>query len=392
MSIPTGAAFAAPNGGALPKAVSQKVRARLVAQALNRFPPHTRLLVSAIAGRHLRLGDLALSFPALLFALSVRRRGIDAGAIMADVVAGAPLATLAAAAGLPMWTRKLKPEAFRDLIPMLPDGELFRRQVGTPLSRIKPAEQWTFILAMAMAWRWHSDGFAAWVAREMAAKPDTVSVSDARVVGLWAWYSQKPQTIGFRFTESAWHPGMSFPAAREAANNWIDAVGLFLHLSGGKLPEPWMSEGEAGGYRFVGLETAEEVVAEAAAMHNCLRTFDDDFSSNRMQVYSVRRDGRRVAVLSVQRTPWNPIPVIGELKGPCNKPAPKTVWAAVTQWFFSHDLAAMAAGEPWTELPDLPPQKAWEALWSPFWRERGRIPEALPLVPAGDWRWNLRYG
>src|ERR1700719_2424268 len=90
------------------------------------FQPHVR----GLAGRDVRLADLAVSFPALLFALAAPRSGFDPTPAIARAIGGANLAELAGAAGIPMWLRKLPPEAFVARIGKLPDGELFRRRIA----------------------------------------------------------------------------------------------------------------------------------------------------------------------------------------------------------------------------------------------------------------------
>jgi hypothetical protein len=103
----------------------------LLERRLRRYDPRFQATVRALAARHSRIADLAVSFPALLFALAVPRRGLDPAPALARVVDGAGLAEAAAAAELPMWTRKLPPEAFARPIARLPDGELFRRRSQT---------------------------------------------------------------------------------------------------------------------------------------------------------------------------------------------------------------------------------------------------------------------
>jgi len=58
--------------------------------------------VRAVAARHTRLADLAVSFPSLLFALALPRPDIDPGPAIARVIDGRPLREVAAAARLPV--------------------------------------------------------------------------------------------------------------------------------------------------------------------------------------------------------------------------------------------------------------------------------------------------
>ncbi|WP_229186726.1 hypothetical protein [Bradyrhizobium oropedii] len=83
--------------------------------------------------RHTRAADLAVSFPALLFALAVPRVGVASASALACVIDGRSLAGAAAAAGVALWLRKLPPEAFTSPITRLPDDELLRRQIANHL-------------------------------------------------------------------------------------------------------------------------------------------------------------------------------------------------------------------------------------------------------------------
>src|SRR5262249_9477819 len=107
----------------------------LVERRLQRYCPRFQGAVRALAMRHSRIADLAVSFPALLFALAVPRSGIDPARAVELAIEGAVLAELAAAADVPMWLRRLAPEALVGPIMTLPDGELFRRQIANHLPR-----------------------------------------------------------------------------------------------------------------------------------------------------------------------------------------------------------------------------------------------------------------
>lgn len=79
---------------------------------LRRYHPHVQAKVRARAMQHARIADLAVSFPGLLFALAVPRAGRDSTLALAHVIDGRSLAEAAAAAGIPLWLRRLPPEAF----------------------------------------------------------------------------------------------------------------------------------------------------------------------------------------------------------------------------------------------------------------------------------------
>ena len=120
--------------------------------------------------RHSRIADLAASFPALLFALAVPRPGLDPAPALARVIDGRGLAEVAVAADLPMWLRKVPPEALTRPIMRLPDGELFRRQIANHLPR-SPKLAPTWLQAVADVADFAHEAAAVWVARELVREP-----------------------------------------------------------------------------------------------------------------------------------------------------------------------------------------------------------------------------
>jgi hypothetical protein len=114
-----------------------------IGKRLRRFPLRHRPAVKAVAERHLRVAELAISFPALLFALAVPRSGFEPTPIIGAIIAGAPLRDLALQVGLPMWSRKLMPEAFERPLDALPNGDVVARQIANHLPRSpKLAPRW----------------------------------------------------------------------------------------------------------------------------------------------------------------------------------------------------------------------------------------------------------
>src|SRR5262249_50764518 len=161
-------------------------RVDVVEGRLRRYCPGVNAQVRALAGCHPRLADLAVSFPALLFTLAVPRAGFDPMPGIARVIAGASLATAASDARVPLWLRKLPPEAFVRPLPLLPDGELFRQRIVNHLPRSpKLAPAW--LQSVADAAEWGHEGAAVWSARELLRDPGT-KLGCLRLIGLFAWF------------------------------------------------------------------------------------------------------------------------------------------------------------------------------------------------------------
>jgi hypothetical protein len=123
--------------------VRGSARPDLLERRFRRYCPQFQGAVRALAMRHSRVADLAVSFPALLFALAVPRPGLDPARAIERAIEGVSLAKVAAAADVPLWLRRLPPEALSRPIARLPDGEVFRRQIANHLPRSpKVAQIW----------------------------------------------------------------------------------------------------------------------------------------------------------------------------------------------------------------------------------------------------------
>jgi len=357
-------------------------RSELLERRLRRYHPHVQDAVRALAARHPRLADLAGSFPALLFALAVPRTRIDPARAIACVVDGAPLAQVAALASLPLWLRKLPPEAFVRPIPRLPDGELFRRQVANHLPRSpKLAPIWLRLVAEAAELA--HEPMAAWIAREYVRSPRRVQTARLRLICLWAWFSSQPVTFGHDVIERPWTPDLRIDAARSAAEDWRMVVALHVNL--GRLPitDMWLRPGRMAGYEFVPLDSTSAITAEAKAMRNCLRSYGYNLAHNRSRLWSVRKDGDRVATLRIACRFRDPLPSLVELKGPGNVDVSRELWWAARQWLHKHDLSQIDMTQHAWETAPLD-RHSWVSLWRPYWLAKRRIPDWLPMAPSRE--------
>jgi hypothetical protein len=355
-------------------------RSDLLERRLQRYHPRFRGTVRALAMRHSRIADLAASFPALLFALAVPRRGLDPVPALARVIDGVALAEAAAAADLPLWLRKLPPEAFARPIPRLPDGELFRRQIANHLPRSpKLAPAW--LQAVADVADLAHESAAVWIARELNREPRRVNPARLRLISLWSWFSVQQATFGNELIDRRWTPDMRIGPALAAADDWRMMIALHVNLGPQPINDMWLQAGRVAGYDFRPLTSTAAIAEEAKAMRNCLNTYGYNVAHNRSRLWSVRRNGERIATLKVACRYRDPLPNIVELEGAGNTDATRELWWAARQWLHMHDLSQIDMGlRKWGTAPlDRP---TWLSLWRPYWLAKHRIPEWLPLAPS----------
>jgi hypothetical protein len=335
--------------------------------------------VRVLAAEHPRAADLAFSFPALLFALAVPRPGFDPAPTLAHVVTGRSLAEAAEAAGLPMWLRKLPAESFAGPIPNLPDGALFRRQIANHLPTRKLAPLWLQVVTQMADIA--DEPAAIWIARELIREPKPFKPERLRLIALWCWFSGQKGTFAHSLIERPWRPDMRIGQATDAASNWRE---LFeLHLALGPLPitDMWLAPGCVEGYEFLPLDSVATLSEEARAMRNCVRTYGDNLVHDFSRLWSVQRDGKRVATMKIACWRGDPLLNIAELKGPGNVPVPPEVWWAARRWLHMHDLPRIETRKlKWGAVPLA--RVTWLALWRPYWLAKRHIPEWLPLRPS----------
>ncbi|OAF07655.1 hypothetical protein AYJ54_17525 [Bradyrhizobium centrolobii] len=347
---------------------------------LRRYHPRFRGAVYTLAMRHSRIADLAASFPALLFALAVPRPAFDPAPALACVIDGLGLAEVAAAADLPLWLRRLPPEAFAGPIARLPDSEFFRRQIANHLPRSpKLAPIWLQVVADVASLA--HEPAALWIARELVREPRGVTPARLRLICLWSWFSTQRATFGRELITQPWTPDMRMGTALAAADDW--RVGIALHVSLGRevIADMWLRAGHVAGYDFLPLNSVSAIAEEADAMRNCLKTYGYNVAHNRSRLWSVRRNGERVATLRVGCGPRDPFPSIVELEGAGNTEAPRELWWAAQQWLQTHDLLQINTGQRrWGTAPL--DRATWLSVWRPYWIAKRRIPDWLTIAPS----------
>ena len=356
-------------------------RGDLLECQLRRYHPRFQEAVCGLAMRHSRIADLAASFPALLFALAVPRPGLDPEPAIARAIDGLAHANVAAAADLPLWLRKLPPEAFARPIMKLPDGALFRRQIANHLPHSpKLAPTWLGFVA-DVADLAHESA-AVWIAREFVRDSRCVNAARLRLISLWSWFSNQPGTFGHGLITRLWTRGMRIGPAMAAAEDWRMRITLHLNLGRQPITDMWLRATRVADYDFLPLSSIAAITEEADTMRNCLCTYGYNLAHNHSRLWSVRRDGQRVATLSVACRGRDPLPNIVELKGARNVEVSQELWWAARQWLHMHDLPQIRMRRTWDPAPL--DRATWTSLWRPYWLAKRCIPGWLPMAPSRD--------
>jgi hypothetical protein len=352
-----------------------------IERQLARFRAGVQPRVRALAARHPWIADLAVSFPAVLFALAYPRRGRSRDHALRLAIEGASLATVAGAAGAPMWMRGFPPHAFEAALPRLPDGAEVRRRIANHLPRVwRDAPRW--IESVALAADVANDDVALWFAREHPKPPRKrghyAPPDRRRLVAFWAWHTLA-RTVAGSLSPHVWNEEMTWAPAQAAAVAWVDALNTHLWLDESGVDDVWGEPGIVDGYEFSPLRTAADLAAESDAMQNCVRSYGAELGENYARLWSIRKDGERVATMHLGVAfPAAPYPHIVELAAHANAAAAPDVWLAARRWLHAQDTPdadpkrfgyAAATGEP----------KRWTQLWKPYWLAKRRIPAWLPL-------------
>ena len=359
--------------------VRHSARSDLLERQFRSYCPHYQGAVRALAAQHARVADLAVSFPALLFALAVPRPGLDPARAIERAIEGVALAEVAAAADVPLWLRRLPPEAFSRPIVKLPDSRVFRCQIVNHLPSRKIAPIW--LQAVADIASLAHEAIAVWIGREIAREKRGVKLNRLQLVGLWAWFSGQPDTLGCRMMQKPWTPDLRMASALSAADDWRTSIDLCVNLGREPVADLWLWPARVSGYDFLPLTSVSAIVEEAAVMKNCLRSYGYNLAHNRSRLWSMRKDGQRVATLSVAIRYGDPLPNIVELKAAGNAQAPIEVWWTARQWLHMHDLAQIdTKRRDWGTVPL--DRVTWISLWRPYWLAKRHIPAWLPLAPS----------
>jgi hypothetical protein len=268
---------------------------------------------------------------------------------------------------------------FARALPVLPDSALLRRTIVNHLPR-KAKDATVWFETVAAAARNGTEEFAIWCARHLAHGDDKDLTARLHLLALWVWYSEHGGTDGHTLIEHRFHPSITVRGALAHAKAWQTELDLHFELGHVPVEDMWFAPATVDGYDFVPLRTEQDIRDEAQAMQNCLRTYGYSVATGGARLWSIRKNGVRVATLGAKRNQQKFV-CIAEIKTAHNKPAPADVLQAAQRWFMTCALWDVVPAN--AKVPRWAWSRAsWTSLWRPYWLAKRRIPAWLPLGPS----------
>jgi PcfJ-like protein len=239
---------------------------------------------------------------------------------------GARLRDIAAVVNIPMALRHIKPSVAHFATDVFRQHPEFLNFLPTTAPKQR-------IWLLVVNWAFHKVNldFAKWAARHASEIPGrrlqevgsfTSDLAD------WACAEGPSRQFVIRPFQSS----MSLKTVTTLSAEWHEAVAAAMDGPAAAFPPPWYAAAKIGDYGIVPIDNSAALYREGAAMHHCVGTYANPVQRGSLYVYSVRRDGQRVATLAIKRDPTRTKAQLVQLRGPCNAQPPQAVTLAVQRW------------------------------------------------------------
>lgn len=319
---------------------------KVIFQQIARFDRGARRRLRKLAGLSPRLGDLILSFPGAAYAIATNSFDPDrTGQAVRSVKEGCNLRDVARCLGLPMWLKRVPPEAFAGKLTVLPDGEKFAHQISGRIPK-NPAYASCWLNWVSFAGQAGDEDFALWIAAHKPpfVRPVSVEQVPLRPLAVFAWYSRHGQSAARELIEKPWQPSMSFETAAVAMGMWVDAIAQrFRPVRPHRGPGRYSRRRSSSGLRMVALRTGPQLREEGRVMDHCVGTYAHLVATGECQIFSVRQGEKRLATLEVRRNRQSAKVQIIQLQGPSNSRVPEPAASFARIWVDRYSVNPAAA-------------------------------------------------
>lgn len=332
---------------------------------LARFQSSRRPAIRRLAQTSHRVADLAVTYPAALYALASRHGTPKRRARALDLIeAGAQLRDVAAALDLPLWLRRLPPEAFTGKLGAFPRSDIFARRIANHLPTASEHSAF-WLQSILFGARAADETFALWLAQQRVFVEPGNPEELFGIMAAYAAISTGPPSRAKSLVVVSWRPEMALDTAVCAAKSWLNRMRLVIQLPEGALTDSWLMAGDARGYDFIPLLDEGAILAEASAMQNCADQYADRLARDKCRLFSIRRRGVRIATLEIGPHPREAgVLAIAQLKARHNLPVTAEVWQAAHTWLgMQKDLKRATIGA----TPDRPlDTDVWKRLLADY--------------------------
>jgi PcfJ-like protein len=186
---------------------------------------------------------------------------------------------------------------------------------------------------------WISTDFAEFIAKHATEVGATVDEASTWIEDTADWVraclpaSDQTPRLAAEFVTRQFSRGMSVKTVTALTHEWHEAVANNMTGPSYEFPEPWAQAGTTGNYEIVPITNNADLYREGNAMHHCVGTYGESVREGRCYIYSLRKDGARVATIELFQ--FDGRVDLGQIRGPCNSSVPREIALAVQKWFKS---------------------------------------------------------
>lgn len=334
---------------------------------IKRFQRSARRRLRRLANLSPRLADLIVSFPAAAYVLATNAVPVDvAGEAVRRVKDGCSLREVADPLKLPLWLRRVPPEALIGSLGEIPNSEKFAKQIANRIPRY-PEQAQGWLNWVCFAGQAAHEDFALWVA---ARKPVNRGFAELEQVPLrplaaFAWYSRQSAGAARELIEKPWQPSMNFETAVWVMQQWLDKIAKsFLATRPRRGPGRYKRR-PASGLKMVPLRTGVQLRDEGAYMNHCVGDYVHLVARGECQIFSIREGAVRVATMEIRPRRKQSGYQIIQIQGPHNSRVVDPVVDFARTWVGRYEVDPSAALDGNQDIYDVQPGP-WEKLWLPY--------------------------